>query len=84
MVYFNLRHNNSLNASGIRLSLMQELSHDVVVSRRVNSGVRPIIETPLLKPRNIVDFYSLRGLAFFVLAFPSNESLTSLAISEHY
>jgi len=32
--------NNSLNPTGMSLSLIENLSHDAVVSRRVNSGVR--------------------------------------------
>jgi hypothetical protein len=32
--------NNSLDASGISLDVIENLSHDAVVSRRVNSGVR--------------------------------------------
>ena len=34
------RHNISLNPTGMSLPLIVNLSHDVVVSRRVNSGVR--------------------------------------------
>jgi hypothetical protein len=34
------KSNNSFNRSGISLPLIVNLSHDVVVSRPVNSGVR--------------------------------------------
>jgi hypothetical protein len=36
--------NNSFNRSGISVPLVEALPHDVVVSRLVNSGVRPLLE----------------------------------------
>ncbi|MBA3787059.1 MAG: hypothetical protein H0X15_16240 [Acidobacteria bacterium] len=34
-----LQHNNSFNRSGVSLNVIENLSHDAVVSRPVNSGV---------------------------------------------
>jgi hypothetical protein len=36
------RSNNSFNASGMSLLLIENLPHDAVASRRVNSGVMPL------------------------------------------
>jgi CheY-like chemotaxis protein len=38
----NGRSNNSFNRSGISSDVIVNLSHDVIVSRPVNSGVRPL------------------------------------------
>ena len=37
---FNIAPNSSFNRSGISILFIENLSHDVVVSRPVNSGVR--------------------------------------------
>ena len=44
--YINAASNNSLNRSGMSLPLIENLSHDAVVSRPVNSGVRRLIFPP--------------------------------------
>jgi hypothetical protein len=41
--------NNSFNASGISLPFIVSLSHDALVSRRVNSGVRFLLNTEAQK-----------------------------------
>jgi hypothetical protein len=40
MVTWDVPSNNSLHLTGISLLLIENLSHDADISRRVNSGVR--------------------------------------------
>jgi hypothetical protein len=89
-VFAGAQHNNSFDASGISLILIDNLNQSVDTSRRVNSGVRRLrpIETPIIlentKMSNILNLAILCfGLLQLSIGWQLNANAHSYTVRSH-